>query len=76
MNDKEDHPCLRRATPEKLPGPPGASTYQQDLADEIATSSKVRMDAWTARDRIPMRVRVMARLSARPLHLPTRSAPQ
>jgi hypothetical protein len=53
-----------------------ASTYQQDLADEIATSSKVRMDAWTARDRIPMRVRVMARLSARPLHLPTRSAPQ
>ena len=53
-----------------------AGTYQQDLADKIATSSKVRMDAWTARDRIPLRVRVMARLSAHPLRLPIRSAPQ
>jgi hypothetical protein len=51
-----------------------ATTYRQDLTDRIAEDSKIRMDEWTARGRIPIRVRIMARLARRPVHLPVGEA--
>ena len=47
-----------------------AATYGEDLADEIAKRSTASMNAWTARGRIPLRVRLLARLSGRPVRLP------
>jgi hypothetical protein len=47
-----------------------AARYPQDLTAEIVAQSEERMEAWAARGRIPMRVRIMARLSGRPLRLP------
>lgn len=47
-----------------------AATYPEDLTNQIIKESKARMDEWTARGRIPARVRIMARLAGRPLRLP------
>lgn len=47
-----------------------AATYRKDLISRIADDSKAGMDAWTTSERIPIRVRIMARLAGRPLHLP------
>jgi hypothetical protein len=44
-----------------------ASTYQQDLTDAIAEDSQARLNAWIARGRIPIRVRLMTRMAGRPL---------
>jgi hypothetical protein len=47
-----------------------AATYPEELADQITKDSKARMAAWTAQERIPLRVRLMARLAGRPVRLP------
>jgi hypothetical protein len=47
-----------------------AANHDEDLASQITRDSKARMDAWTARGRIPVRVRFMARLSGHPVRLP------
>jgi hypothetical protein len=47
-----------------------AATYPEDLANQIAADSKARMGTWSERGRIPIRVRLMARLTGRPVRLP------
>lgn len=44
-----------------------AGIYNRDLTDRIADDAKARMDAWEANGRIPLRVRITARLAGRPL---------
>lgn len=51
-----------------------AVTYRQDLTDGIAADATARVDSWTAAGRIPMGVRIMARLAGRPLRLPDSEA--
>jgi hypothetical protein len=47
-----------------------ATTYEQELTDQITREAKASMDAWVARGRVPLRVRIMSRLSRRPVRLP------
>ncbi len=49
-----------------------AATYDDDLTTRITDNSKARMSAWTARGRIPVRVRIMARLAGHPVRLPAK----
>jgi hypothetical protein len=51
-----------------------AVTYRQDLTDRIAADATARTDAWNVAGRIPVRVRIMARLAGRPLRLPDSEA--
>ena len=55
-----------------------AATYGEDLthqiSDRVVAGSAARMDAWIAHGRIPMRVRIMARVAGRPLPAPDAEA--
>jgi len=51
-----------------------ATTYRQDLTDRIAADATARTDAWSVAGRVPIRVRIMARLAGRPLRLSDREA--
>lgn len=46
-----------------------ATTYSQDLATQLAEDSKAEMDAWKLRGRVPLRVRLMTRLTGRGISL-------
>lgn len=47
-----------------------AATYQEDLTKQITKDAQARMDEWSIRGRVPARVRIMARITGRPLRLP------
>lgn len=47
-----------------------AATYHKELAKQITEDSNARMNEWTARGRVPVRVRIMARLTGRCIRLP------
>jgi len=47
-----------------------AATYQQELTNQITDEAKADMDAWAARGRVPLRVRIASRLAGRPVRLP------
>ncbi len=49
-----------------------AATYGDELTDQITADAQRRMESWTARGRIPLHVRIMARLAGRPLPTPVR----
>jgi hypothetical protein len=51
-----------------------AVTYRQDLTDRIAADATARTKVWSVAGRIPVRVRIMARLAGRPVRLPDREA--
>ena len=51
-----------------------AATFDRDLTDQIMADATVRMGSWEAKGRIPLRVRVIARLAGRPVRLPERQA--
>ena len=46
-----------------------AAGYEDDLVEQIVADSRADVEAWAARGRIPLRVRLMARVARRPLRL-------
>jgi hypothetical protein len=50
-----------------------ADTYQQELTEQITREAQANMDAWAARGRVPLRVRIASRLAGRPVRLPGRT---
>ena len=70
LNEKKEDVMSEKGSAGKAEWAARAATYPQELTESIRSDATARMDAWTARGRIPLRVRLMSRLAGRPVRLP------